>query len=46
VFIYLPRIADAFGVDLLAAVDNKVVLNEKKYPADRVRGDSRWYAKG
>jgi NTP pyrophosphatase (non-canonical NTP hydrolase) len=43
VFIYLLRIADTLGVDLLAAVDDKVVLNEKKYPADRVRGDSRKY---
>jgi dCTP diphosphatase len=43
VFIYLLRIADTLGVDLLAAVDDKVLLNEKKYPADRVRGDSRKY---
>lgn len=43
VFIYLLRIADTLGVDLLAAVDDKIVLNEKKYPADRVRGDSRKY---
>ena len=43
VFIYLLRIADTLGVDLLAAVDDKVLLNEKKSPADRVRGDSRKY---
>ena len=43
VFIYLLRIADTLGVDLLAAVDDKVVLNERKYPAERVRGDSRKY---
>jgi len=43
VFIYLLRIADRLGVDLLAAADDKIVLNERKYPAERVRGDSRKY---
>ena len=43
VFIYLLRIADKLGVDLVAAANDKIVLNEKKYPADRVRGDARKY---
>ena len=43
VFIYLLRIADKLGIDLVAAADDKIVLNEKKYPADRVRGDARKY---
>ena len=43
VFIYLLRIADKLGVDLVAAANDKIVLNEKKYPAERVRGDSRKY---
>jgi len=43
VFIYLLRIADELGVDLVAAANDKIVLNEKKYPADRVRGDARKY---
>jgi hypothetical protein len=43
VFIYLLRIADQLDVDLLRAADDKLVLNEKKYPAERVRGDSRKY---
>lgn len=43
VFIYLLRIADTLGVDLLRAADDKIVLNEQKYPAERVRGDSRKY---
>jgi dCTP diphosphatase len=43
VFIYLLRIADKLGVDLLAAANDKIVLNEKKYPAERVRGDARKY---
>jgi dCTP diphosphatase len=43
VFIYLLRIADKLGVDLVAAANAKIVLNEKKYPAERVRGDARKY---
>jgi dCTP diphosphatase len=43
VFIYLLRIADKLDVDLLRAVDDKIVHNERKYPAERVRGDSRKY---
>ncbi|HET8697879.1 MAG TPA: nucleotide pyrophosphohydrolase [Gammaproteobacteria bacterium] len=43
VFIYLLRISDRLGVDLLAAAADKIVLNEQKYPADRVRGSARKY---
>ena len=43
VFIYLLRIADKLGVDLVGAANDKIVLNEKKYPAGRVRGDARKY---
>ncbi len=43
VLIYLLRIADKLEVDLIAAANDKIVLNEQKYPADRVRGDARKY---
>jgi NTP pyrophosphatase (non-canonical NTP hydrolase) len=43
VFIYLLRLADKLDVDLVPAALDKIVLNEKKYPADRVRGDARKY---
>jgi len=43
VFIYLLRIADTLKVDLLCAADDKIALNERKYPAERVRGDARKY---
>jgi dCTP diphosphatase len=43
VFIYLLRLADRLDVDLLRAADDKIAQNEKKYPAERVRGDSRKY---
>jgi NTP pyrophosphatase (non-canonical NTP hydrolase) len=43
VFIYLLRLADQLDVDLMRAADDKYVLNERKYPAERVRGASRKY---
>lgn len=38
VFIYLMRMADRLGVDLVSAAWRKIEVNEAKYPADRVRG--------
>ncbi|MBI3899765.1 MAG: nucleotide pyrophosphohydrolase [Gammaproteobacteria bacterium] len=38
VLLYLVRLADRLDVDLLAAAERKMALNEKKYPADEVRG--------
>jgi len=43
VLIYLVRLADRLGVDLMAAAGRKIELNEAKYPASRVRGSSRKY---
>jgi NTP pyrophosphatase (non-canonical NTP hydrolase) len=36
--IYLIRLADKLGVDMEKAVNAKIELNEKKYPAEKVRG--------
>jgi NTP pyrophosphatase (non-canonical NTP hydrolase) len=43
VLVYLVRLADKLDVDLLAAVQEKMVLNRAKYPAEQVRGDARKY---
>jgi NTP pyrophosphatase (non-canonical NTP hydrolase) len=43
VLIYLLRLADKLGVDLLDAAAEKIELNALKYPAERVRGDARKY---
>jgi len=43
VLVYLVRLADKLNVDLPAAVEEKMVLNRAKYPADLVRGDARKY---
>jgi NTP pyrophosphatase (non-canonical NTP hydrolase) len=38
IFIYLVRMADRLGVDLMDAAARKIEVNERKYPADKVRG--------
>ncbi len=44
VFIYLVRLADKLGVDLLAASADKIRRNAERYPADQFRGSSRKYS--
>jgi hypothetical protein len=44
VFIYLVRLADKLGVDLLAAAAAKIEFNARRYPADEFRGSSRKYS--
>ena len=44
VLIYLARLADELGFDLLAAAADKIATNEKRYPADKVRGSSKKYS--
>ncbi len=39
--IYLIRLADRLGVDLLKAAWEKTEINEQRYPVERVRGDAR-----
>ncbi|WP_339670971.1 nucleotide pyrophosphohydrolase [Dasania marina] len=41
--LYLIRLADKLGVDILKAVENKIEKNDAKYPADKVRGSSKKY---
>jgi len=43
VFAYLLRLADVANVDLAAALRNKTLLNEARYPQDRARGSSAKY---
>jgi NTP pyrophosphatase (non-canonical NTP hydrolase) len=38
---YLVRLAERLEIDLLAATDEKIAINEQRYPADKVRGDAR-----
>ena len=43
ILFYLFRLADKLGVDLDSAFWEKQKLNEKRYPADKVRGSARKY---
>jgi dCTP diphosphatase len=43
ILIYLVRISDKLDVDLYKAVERKIAINEKKYPADKVRGSAKKY---
>jgi dCTP diphosphatase len=43
ILIYLVRISDKLGIDLYEAVERKININEKKYPADKVRGSAKKY---
>lgn len=43
VFLYLLRIADRVGVNLVEAADAKLARNAEKYPVDRARGRSDKY---
>jgi len=43
VLLYLVRLADQLGVDLLDAADRKLVINARKYPVAESRGHSRKY---
>ncbi len=43
VLIYLVRLADVLGVDLMAAAREKLAINARRYPAERVRGSAKKY---
>ena len=42
-FVYLLRIAEVTGVDLIAATNAKIDLNAKKYPVEKVKGSNAKY---
>lgn len=43
--LYLIRIADKLGIDIVASAQKKIIKNAQKYPADKVRGQSKKYTK-
>ena len=44
VLIYLVRLGDKLGIDLVDAAFAKLQQNERKYPADKVRGKAKKYS--
>lgn len=45
VFIYLVRLSDKLGIDIEKAVEEKMKLNEKKYPVHLSKGNATKYNK-
>jgi len=43
VLLYLVRLSDSLKFDLLEVAHQKIELNARKYPADKVRGSARKY---
>ena len=43
VLLYLIRLSDKLGIDPIAAANEKLRANAKKYPADKARGNSKKY---
>lgn len=41
ILIFLIRCAERLDIDLIAAANKKIAINEQRYPADKVRGDAR-----
>ena len=41
ILVYLIRLSERLDVDLITAVEEKIVINERRYPTDKVRGDAR-----
>ncbi|MCP4623122.1 MAG: nucleotide pyrophosphohydrolase [bacterium] len=43
VMIYLTRLADRLGIDPVQAAEEKMQLNEKKYPVEKAKGNAVKY---
>ena len=43
VFIYLLQLCDVLDIDPLRVAEEKLALNEQKYPVERARGSSKKY---
>lgn len=44
-FVYLMRIAEVCGIDLIAATNAKIDLNAQKYPVEKCKGSNDKYTK-
>lgn len=42
-FVYLLRISQVLGIDLIEAANQKIELNGKKYPVEKARGRNNKY---
>jgi len=44
IFIFLLRLSDQLGVDLIEMTKRKMEINEKRYPVEKVKGSSKKYS--
>ncbi len=42
--IYLIRLADKLDIDLIAAAQSKIEVNEQKYPVEKAKGNAKKYS--
>ena len=42
-FIYLIRLADKLDIDLFSAAEDKIDINERKYPVGKSKGNAKKY---
>ncbi len=45
IFIYLIRLSDKLDIDLINAANDKIILNEQKYPIEKSKGLATKYNK-
>ncbi len=45
IFIYLVRLADELNIDLLKAAREKMLINNEKYPVEKVKGSADKYTR-
>jgi NTP pyrophosphatase (non-canonical NTP hydrolase) len=43
VMLYLLRISDILNIDIQQALEEKIALNQQRYPADKVKGSAKKY---
>jgi len=43
VLVYLLELADKYNIDIIKAAKDKLILNQKKYPAEMVKGNAKKY---
>ncbi|MCJ7733120.1 MAG: nucleotide pyrophosphohydrolase [Anaerolineales bacterium] len=43
VLVYLLELADKFGIDIVKAAKEKMLINEKKYPVEKAKGKANKY---
>ncbi|PZP57915.1 MAG: nucleotide pyrophosphohydrolase, partial [Azospira oryzae] len=45
VLLFLTRLADKLGIDLLQAAEKKLALNAQKYPVEKAKGKATKYTR-